>query len=342
MDHTESKKCLNCGGILTFDPASKSLTCEYCQSSFSIEELETKEPSKEDINYCNSMNEYRCQNCGATVLMDETTASTKCAYCHSSITLIGKLSGDIKPNKIIPFAFDKQEAKNIFLNKVKGYKFIPNNYFSSEQIENIQGIYYPFWIVDAKINVSANLKSQVVKTRISGDYKHITTSVFSHLREGEITLEDVSSCAIKNVDRSMLEGILPYPFDKYEDFNSSYLTGFTTQKRNLEKGDLTGDVHFKIKQYSIDKLLSTIAAPYSSITVIDYKHTILNEEWSYALVPIYLLTYKKKDKVYTFAINGYTKKVYGEYPISYFKVTFLGIMIVVIAMLIGMVGGFLW
>ena len=341
MSQTDNKKCLNCGGILSFDPQSKSLVCEYCQSSFSVDEIESKKTSQEDINYCSSMNEYHCQSCGATILMDETTASSKCVYCHSSITLTGKLSGDIKPNKIIPFAFDRQEAKNIFLDKVKKFKFIPNNYFSSEQIENIQGIYYPFWIVDAKINVSANLKSQVVTTRISGDYKHITTSTFSHLREGDIAFEDVSSCAIKEVDRNMLEGILPYPFDKYEDFNSAYLTGFTTQKRNLEKGDLTPDIHNKIKQYSIEKLSSTINAA-SSISVIDYKHTILNEDWSYALLPIYILTYKKKDKTYTFAINGYTKKVYGEYPISYFKLTFLGIMIVIIAMLIGLVGGFLW
>ena len=33
-------KCPNCGGDLTFDPASGKYKCEYCLSSFTQEEAE--------------------------------------------------------------------------------------------------------------------------------------------------------------------------------------------------------------------------------------------------------------------------------------------------------------
>ena len=37
-------------------------------------------------------------------------------------------------------------------------------------------------------------------------------------------------------------------------------------------------------------------------------------------MPIWILTYKnKKGKVYTYAMNGHTGKIYGELPISKWK-----------------------
>ena len=35
-------KCPNCGGDLTFDPASGKYKCEYCLSSFTQEEAERR------------------------------------------------------------------------------------------------------------------------------------------------------------------------------------------------------------------------------------------------------------------------------------------------------------
>ena len=37
-------KCTNCGGDLTFDPASGKYKCEYCLSSFTQEEAEKANP----------------------------------------------------------------------------------------------------------------------------------------------------------------------------------------------------------------------------------------------------------------------------------------------------------
>lgn len=39
----------------------------------------------------------------------------------------------------------------------------------------------------------------------------------------------------------------------------------------------------------------------------------------YALLPVYLLNLKYKEKNYRFAVNGQTGKVVGELPISKFK-----------------------
>ena len=48
-------------------------------------------------------------------------------------------------------------------------------------------------------------------------------------------------------------------------------------------------------------------------------------------MPIWILTYKKGGKTYTFAMNGYTEKIYGELPISKLKLWLLGIGAAVLA-----------
>ena len=53
--------------------------------------------------------------------------------------------------------------------------------------------------------------------------------------------------------------------------------------------------------------------------------------WDYTLMPIWLLTYKRREKTYTYAMNGYTGKVYGELPVSRLKLAILGAVVGLLA-----------
>ena len=51
--------------------------------------------------------------------------------------------------------------------------------------------------------------------------------------------------------------------------------------------------------------------------------------WEYSLLPIWMLNYRdRRGKVYTYAMNGYTGKVYGELPVSLPK---LGLLLAAVA-----------
>ena len=133
-------KCPNCDGGLIFDPESQKFHCEYCMSSFSEEELknddsgiEKEEQQETEQNEQESrMALYTCPSCGAEVVADETTAATFCYYCHNPVVLSGRLSGEFKPDKVIPFAIDKKAATERFLEWVGKKKFIPKAFFSKK------------------------------------------------------------------------------------------------------------------------------------------------------------------------------------------------------------------
>ena len=93
-------------------------------------------------------------------------------------------------------------------------------------------------------------------------------------------------------------------------------------------------------------LLSNTVRGYSSFDTPRVGIRIKSSNWSYALLPIWILTYRKKgrkkDKIYTYAMNGYTGKIYGELPLSIPKLALLfGGVAIALTLLFTLIGRFL-
>ena len=339
MDSTITYKCLNCGAGLLFDAEKQSFVCEFCLSSFAEEELagtdadeKSKKREAENAEFNEHLNEYCCSSCGAAVVMDKDTAADFCYYCHNPIVIADRVTGTLKPDKIVPFRFDKAEAKATFLRYAKKKWFVPNDYFSPEQSDKIQGVYYPFWVTDADSYSSLDATATKVRSWRSGDYRYTETSRYKIRRVGDIHFEDISTSAISTEDKAMLEGILPYSLNEHVEFKMPYLQGYIAKKRDLDRDSLSGEVRQKMSGYA-DTLLRSTVNGYTTVHTDAIDLNIRTSRWDYTLMPIWILTYQRKGKNFTYAMNGSTGKIYGELPISPWK---LGIFSAVIAFLTGL------
>ena len=327
MSDTLIYSCPNCGAGLRFDPDSASFKCDFCFSDFTKEDLEkteagkkAEEAFKKDQKFCSHMKEYSCPSCGADIIADESTAADFCYYCHNPVVLSGRLSGALAPSKIVPFKYSKEEAMKIFEDFAKKKWFVPGDFKSKEHYEKITGIYFPFYITDVDTDSKIFAKATKVRSYYSGNYRYTETSFFNVERQANIHFEDIANCAYSQADKNMLEGILPFPAEAQQDFDMSYLSGFLAKKRDIDRSQL--EAHFKeqVAKYGGEMLKSTVQG-YSTVSVKENKYKILRSHWDYTLVPVWVLTYTdKKGKVYTYAMNGYTGKVYGELPIHPGKV----------------------
>ena len=330
---TLTYQCPCCGAGLKFDPDSQLFKCEFCLSEHTEIDLEKTDAHKkaeearvQSEDFCNQMNEYVCNQCGAEITADENTVADFCPYCHSPVILSGKLSGQKMPTKIVPFKYSKEEAINHFLDFAKKKKFVPKDFTKKEQIEKITGIYYPFWVTDADTDSQINAVATRVRTWTSGDYRYKETSYYNVYRRGDIHFEDIVQSAYSQADKQMLEGILPFPASSQMDFNMSYLSGFLAKKRDIERELLEGSFKQKLATYS-NSLLKNTARNYSTVDIKNYNVRIKSCNWDYSLMPIWLLSYtSKKGKPYIYAMNGHTGKIYGELPIDAKKVTWSSIL----------------
>ncbi len=326
--------CPNCSAGLLFQPDKQKFCCEFCLSEFTEAELNATETARAaeeaasaaaeaaaeagevpDEEFCAQMGEYHCAACGADIVADETTAATECPYCHNPIILGGKLAGQMRPHKVIPFQFDREGAKEKLRLFMKKKWFVPRDFVAPEQLEHIAGVYYPFWCTDADTRASMTARATRVRSWRAGDYRYTETSRFHIVRGGDIHFEDIVTPALTEEDKEMLSGILPYPSDSLQDFSMPYLAGFLAKKRDIEKEAVREAVRARMVKYAGQLLTRTIGAyttvsPGASRLLVDRIH------WDYTLMPIYILTYKHGKRSYTYAINGYTGKVWGALPVS--------------------------
>lgn len=346
MNTTVNYSCPNCAAGLSFDADKQKFVCEFCLSQFTEEELtasgaaETAERHRKlDEEYCNSMNAYICQSCGAEVIADESTAADFCAYCHNPVVLAGKLSGQMRPDKVIPFQYDRAEAESKFLRYAKKKWFLPRDFFAKDQAEKIAGIYFPFWVTDADTHSNLNATATKVRTWRRGDIQYTETSKFNISRAGEIHFEDIVSSALTEADKDMVEGILPYPSEAMIDFSMPYLSGFVAKKRNIERAQLTEEVRERMNNYARTLLESTVNG-YTTVSVNSTNVAIRKSHWEYTLMPIWMLTYQKGGKTFTYAMNGHTGKIYGKLPISIPKLSVLFASVTVgLSALLFVIGG---
>lgn len=317
-------KCPACGAALKFDAEKQDFICEYCDSVFKEEDFfkadenlnveENKVEEREAQADFENAVLYICPSCGAEIVTDETTAATTCYYCSNPVVLSGRLSGELKPDLIIPFKIDKEEAVAKFKGLCGKKKFLPKDFLASSHLEEIKGVYFPYWYIDCETNGSINATSKQINSWTVGDMRHTETIIRSHFRQGNMSVHNMPEAALKNKDRDILKYVCPYNSTDFVPFSMSYLSGFFAEKRNVESAEIEQQVTEKIKAFSRKKLADSIN--FTAVSVKDSSIGVGKMSWRYNLLPVWVLNYKHKDKNYIYALNGQTGKIYGELPVS--------------------------
>ncbi len=350
MEQTIAYQCPNCGATLAFDAEKQAFACAFCLSEF--DEAAVKEANSEEArreaeaereSYNAQMQAYQCSNCGAEIMADEHTAASECCFCHSPVVLMGRLTGEMKPQKIVPFRYGREEAKAKFFKFAKKKWFVPNHFFAENQVDKITGIYYPFWITDADAEGGMQAKAHRLRVWRVGNVEYTETSNFRVHRRGNIHFEDITSSAFSQADKKMLEGILPYPSDALQNFSMPYLSGFIAKKRDMERESLNDEIRERMLNYT-EQLLRRTVNGYDGLSVEERSLRVHACHWEYSLLPLWILTYiDKKGKTYTYAMNGHTGKVYGELPVSFWKLAALfGAVTAALTALFTLIGGWLF
>lgn len=358
-------KCPNCAAPLKFNPDKQLFSCEYCMSEFTEkqvqdiyaereaktskqEEAEQKAQNKKQAQPANDTAHqekeeeavvYNCPSCGAVVMTTASTAATTCFYCQNPVVLGGRLSGNYKPDRVIPFALSKEKAVEKFLNMCKKKKFLPKDFASENQVEKMTGVYFPYWYIDEQKQANMSAKGNKIRTWRSGNKRYTETSVYQLERSGDLIIKNVFERALKSQDRDMLQCVHPFDLTQAKPFAMSYLSGFQAEKRDIEKAEINEAVQQKMSEYGKQLLKNTMSG-YTGVVVQNYDDTTELESWNYTLLPVWVVTYKYKDKIYPFAINGQTGKTFGMLPTSKGKLAILAAIIAVVIFILGTIGGY--
>ena len=108
---------------------------------------------------------------GAELICDATTAATSCPYCGNPTVVPGQFSGALKPEFVIPFKLSKEDAVAALKKHYQGKPFLPRAFTNANHIQEIKGVYVPFWMFDGQAEGSADYEGLISTTYTRGDYR---------------------------------------------------------------------------------------------------------------------------------------------------------------------------
>ena len=327
MAQATNYQCPACGGPLHFVGATGKLQCDYCGSSYSIEQVDAKygedaagtrkaaTETKEASPELNGLFEYNCPSCGAQLFCDETTAATSCPYCGNNQVLHSQFKGGKLPQKIIPFKLEKQAAINALKNHYKGKKLLPKVFSKQNHIEEIKGVYVPFWLFDGHVDVQLDMKATRSAVHYTSKEKVITTSHYNVTRAGTVSFEKISVDASKKMDDALMDSIEPFDYDDLRDFTASYLPGFFAEVYDVSTEECYDRAKLRAENTAVDEIRNSVSG-YETVSVVNKKVRITNDKVTYSFMPVWVLSTKWRDKNYIFAMNGQTGKMVGDLPVD--------------------------
>ncbi len=332
MQTLQEYKCPCCGGAIEFDSETQNMKCPYCDTEFDVETLksydeELKSEQPDEMKWesvagaewqsgeADGLRSYICNSCGGEIVGDETTAATSCPFCGNPVVMMGQFSGALKPDCVIPFKLDKKAAKEALKKHYLGKKLLPKVFKDENHIEEIKGIYVPFWLFDADADAHIRYRATRVRTWSDSNYRYTETSYFAVSRSGNIGFDHVPVDGSSKMADDLMESIEPYDFSEAVDFQTAYLSGFFADKYDVDSFASIERANGRIKQSTEEAFASTVRG-YATVMPEKTGIRLNNGRAKYALYPVWILNTDWNGQKYTFAMNGQTGKFVGDLPLD--------------------------
>ncbi len=350
--------CSSCGYNMEFDPDSQKLKCPCCSSTRDIEVSDEK-PQSYDYNTADTTASkgwgdqkrlIKCNNCGAETMIDPKKTAEFCAFCGSSHIINQEDTNPaISPETIAPFAISKSKAVSAFKTWITKKKFAPNALKSAHTMEKITGVYVPYWSYDSD--------TYSTYTAQKGTYYYTTqpktvqdaqgNSVIKNTEVRNTKWEHVSGNYSKNftdllivasdqVSQGLIAGVQPFDLTKLTKYDAQYISGFLAERYSIDIKQgwqmATAEIHQQLEEGIEDQIGG------DEVKDVNINTNYKSIKYKLMLLPMWISSYRFKDKVYNFIINGQTGKVSGNAPTSWAKVLgLLGGIAGVIAIIVTLV-----
>ena len=341
-------KCPKCGATeITLNERTGKLRCDFCRFEFEpkkVEELESDITKIEGqiigsgatdiVASTDEVMTFKCSSCGAEVVIDTSSKlQARCHWCRNILSVNEQIPNGSIPDVVLPFSVTKDTAKGDIEKFVGKRKFYAHPKFKSEfNTNNIMGVYFPYMVVD--VNSHANFVGkgeEEVRRYVKGSGEDAKTYYDADLYEVErefdlaidgLTIESNSDRLNKkssNKTNNVINAIMPFDIDNCAKYNSNYLKGYTSEKRDINVEDLKNIVDVQAKDIARHKANETLTNYDRGVAWSKEDFYIKGEQWSAAYLPVWLYSYQQvsgdKKVLHYVAVNARTRKTMGSVPI---------------------------
>ena len=327
--HGSDKKCPNCGGVMVFDPASGMLKCPYCDSVFDItpDEEDDENGLEQDLfsaeftdstDWGTATRTIICKFCGGESVYDANTLATECPFCGSN-QVMETDADSLAPFGVCTFKISKEKAASKFSEWIRKKLFCPSKAKKNCTPETFRGVYVPLWTFDTDTISRFTARYGIDRTYrdSEGNMRH-TTDWYRVSGTHREFIDDHPVLASDRYDPALFEKLLPFDTAGNLLYKPEYMEGFAAEKYSigLRAGWETAKTSIKklLKKNITNRILRENGADH--VDNLKFNTVFDNIKYKYLLAPLWISSFRYKDKVYNFMVNGETGKTAGKAPVS--------------------------
>ena len=342
--------CTQCGAKVEFAPGTDSLECPYCghqtaipASTDGIEERDFGAGVAE-LDQDADTEEVRSVSCGSCAASVEPPASAEafpCPYCGSSIVTTARSQRLIKPRALLPFKIARDKATALFRTWIKKLWFAPNSLKKLARLEDrLQGLYAPYWTYDAA-TVSRytgqrgdNYTTTRTVTRNGERVTETVTKIRWRPAAGTVArdFDDMLVVGSKSLPRELAEELEPWDLGNLVTYADEYLSGFIAERYQVDLRHGWSRAAERMDEVIRGDVRRDIGGDHQRITTLDTRHNRIT--YKHVLLPMWICSYRYKQKVYRFLVNARTGEVQGQRPWSWVKITLTALVAAAVALTI--------
>lgn len=359
-------RCPKCGATdILLNPKTGKLRCSYCRHEFDPEKITGMEEDIKNLTGeimgsgaqniiadTNSVLTFKCTSCGAEIVVDTSEAShARCHWCRNVLSVNQQIPNGTIPDVVLPFKLTKDQAKACIEKFVGKRKFFANSKFRQEfTTENIMGVYFPYMIVD--VNSHAKLIGQgehlvrfyTVKSGNSEERRY-DADLYDVEREFDLAIKGLTiesnSDRLNNEDKSktnnVINAIMPFDTENAVKYDSNYMRGYTSEKRNVNVDELKELVKVQSKDVSRFAANDSLKNYDRGVAWSSEEFNVKGQQWKAAYLPVWLYSYQevKGDKkvLHYVAVNARTEETMGSVPIHMPKLILMSFLVEVLGII---------
>ena len=344
-------QCKNCGFELDHEIGHNSLVCQSCgavepidANSFNVFSANPYDSTVLDLvkNEPSEVHHHvRCDTCGAGFDFPKNTHADECPYCGQNIIVPVNLQRQLKPDAVLPFDIEEEQANESFRKWIKGLWFAPNSLKRLAMRKHpIQGTYIPYWGFDADTYSSYTGQrgtnyTTTVTVRVNGQTQtRLVTKIRWSYTSGSVSHEfdNVLVPASEMMAIKLTTSMTKWNLAKAEEYNPKFLSGYRSElyQVGLPRGfQKSKDIMIR----TIRRLIRRdIGGDHQRISSVNTRYDRVG--FKLMLMPLWVSAFLYNRKTFRFIINGQTGEVKGERPYSWVKIASLVVAILTV------IGGF--
>lgn len=353
-------RCPKCGATdILLNPKSGKLRCSYCRHEFDPEKITGMEEDIKNLTGevmgsgaqnivadTHNVLTFKCTSCGAEIVVDTNEAShARCHWCRNVLSINQQIPNGSIPDVVLPFKLTKDQARAAIERFVGKRKFFANPKFRKEfTTENIMGVYFPYMIVD--VNSHAKLvgqgehlvRSYTVKSGNSEE-KRYDADLYNVEREFDLAINGLTiesnSDRLNNEDKSktnnVINAIMPFDTENAVKYDSNYMRGYTSEKRNVNVDELKELVKVQSKDVARFAANESLKNYDRGVAWSSEEFNVKGQQWKAAYLPVWLYSYLEvqgnKKVLHYVAVNARTEETMGSVPIHMPKLILMSFLV---------------